>query len=156
MPSVSLRTIAVAALAFLAGWMVRGWRAEAEISGINERNARATLAAEQQAGEREQVLADAIAMIDADGITARTKADAEIAALRARVDAGAVRLRIAARCPAPGLPATAAGPGLDTGSRAELDPDSRPDYFALRAGLTRQEDKLAACQAALKLERDKP
>lgn len=152
MPSLMLRGVAAAAL-FAAGWTVNGWRWSARAAAMEAEHSAATTRASEEAREREQVLADAIAMIDAARTKERTQADEETARLRADVDAGRQRLLVAARCPAAGLPQAAAGPGLDRGTGTELDAAARPDYFALRAGLTRQETKLAACQSILAAER---
>lgn len=157
-------TIALAcATAFGAGWMVNGWRLSgdvAEMAGridkIKASYATATLKATREADERQQVLTDAIAIIDAENEAERTKANAENSRLRAAVDGGAVSLRVPVRCPAaaPGVPPAAPGGRLDRGTGAELDPAARPDYFALRDGLTRAVAKLAACQQILRAERE--
>lgn len=152
MPSLILRGLVAAAL-IATGWIVNGWRWSARMAAIEAEQANATTKASEEAREREQVLADAIAMIDATRTKERTKADEETARLRADVDAGRQRLLVHAACPAAGLPQAAAGPGLDRGTGTELDAAARPDYFALRAGLTRQETKLAACQSILAAER---
>jgi len=141
------------AVAATAGWQVNDWRWSAKWHQREAAIAATTTAAEAENLIKQQVLADAFARIDSDRTEDRRKADAETEALRARVAAGAVRLRLAAACPAPVLPAPAAGAGLDRGPGAELAAGARPDYFALRDGLTRVEDKLAACQELLAAER---
>lgn len=151
-PLLLVRVVAAIAL-FAAGWLVNGWRWESRWSEREAGYAAAVVEASEEAREREQVLADAIARVDAEHTAERTKADEEISRLRAAVDAGAVRLRVAARCPTASVSQAAAGSGVDHGTGAELAADARQDYFALRAGLTRQEQKLAACQATLAGER---
>jgi len=148
-----LARVAVAIALFAAGWLVNGWRWESRWNEREARYAAAVVKASEEAREREQVLTDAIARIDAEYTAERTKANEEISRMRAAVDAGAVRLRVAARCPAASVSQAAAGPGVDHGTGAELAADARSDYFALRGGLIRQEQKLAACQAALAGER---
>lgn len=143
----SLGIILLAAGLVWAGWQAQSWRCQA-------RTAQAIATATEEAREREQVLADAIAIIDSERTAERTKALEENAALRARVDAGAVRLRIRAACPV--MSPSAAGAGLGDRTGAELAADARPDYFALRDGLTRLESKLAACQKILAAERGAP
>lgn len=106
-------------------------RRYAEVGQINERNARAEWAA--YGGLRS-------AQIEDDG-------------LRADVDAGRQRLRVQASCgPAAigGVSETGATAGMDHGTRAELDPAARSDYFALRAGIQRLTAQLQACQARLR------
>ncbi len=146
------RAIATAALAValvVLGWTARGWKADAEIAGIHARNAAATATASEEAREREQVLADAIALIDAEHTAERTKADAENFDLRTAVASGAKRLFVNAACPATGMPHAAAGAGLGDAARPELSPDARPDYHALREGLIAKERQLGACQDIL-------
>lgn len=104
--------------------------------------------------EREQVLQGAIALMDKDYTAKLKEATYENASLRSAIDTGAKRLLVRARCPAaPGLPQAAANPGVDHGAGAELDAAARPDYYALREGLTRVDSKLSACQSALSTER---
>lgn len=147
--------IALAMAIFGAGWMVNGWRWDARWNEREAEYADARTKSSEQAREREQVLADAIATIDTERTAERTKAHEEITRLRAGVDAGAVRLRVAARCPAAGVSGPAAGSVVDHGAAPELAPDARPDYFALRDGIGDRQDALAACQAILAKERQK-
>lgn len=143
----------IAAALFGAGWTVNGWRWSERLATEHAALSAATVTASEAAREREQVLADAIAAIDADRTTERTKANDENARLRAAVDAGAVRLHVAAHCPTAGLPDSAAGPGLDYRAGAELDAAARAAYFGLRDGLKRSEAKLSACQDVIRNER---
>lgn len=71
---------------------------------------------------------------------AREKEDA----LRAAVDAGRVRLRVAAICP------KTADAGLGNGARPELAAAARPDYHALRTGLSKMQGDLEMCRAAVR------
>ena len=152
MPPVIPILVALA-VGFGTGWTVNGWRGQAKWSEREAAWSAATATAVMQAREREQVLADAIAIIDAENTTERTKAHAENDRLRAAVDAGAQRLHVRATCPAADVPATTSGAGVDHGAGAELAADARPDYFALRAGLIDVERRLAACQGILRTER---
>lgn len=150
MPAVTLLRYGALLLAGLVmGWTVNGWRLDARWHERAATLATATAKASEAAREREQVLADAIAIIDAEQTAQRTKADVENARRRDAVADGSVRLLVRTACPAAGLPQAAPGAGLDHGARAELSPDSRPDYHALREGLTSQERKLTACQGVL-------
>ena len=105
-------------------------RRYAAVTEINERNARAEWAA--YGGLRS-------AQIEDDG-------------LRADVDAGRQRLRVQATCSAAGggVPPAGTAAGVDHGTRAELDPAARSDYFALRAGIQRLTAQLQACQTRLR------
>ncbi|CUJ03640.1 Bacteriophage lysis protein [Achromobacter xylosoxidans] len=102
-------------------------RRQADVAEINERNWRAEWAA--YGGMRN-------AQIQDDG-------------LRADVDAGRQRLHVRAACSAAGrgVPEASAAAGVDHGTRAELDPAARSDYFALRAGIRQLTAQLQACQA---------
>jgi prophage endopeptidase len=87
-----------------------------------------------------------IAEIDRTHTAALEAARNENIALAAAVAAGTKRLRVAASCPVP------AGGAASVGDAAgpELDAAARPTYYALRDGLARQAEQLAACQALLK------
>lgn len=105
-------------------------RRAAEVGQINERNAKAEWAA--YGGMRN-------AQVQDDG-------------LRADVDVGRQRLHINAVCPAAGGGVSQAGAAarVGNGTRAELDPTARPDYFALRAGIRQVTAQLEACQARVR------
>lgn len=155
--SLPWRLIVYAALAlaiFAAGWTVNGWRWEARWAEGETDLARSREKSLISALEREHVLQDAFRLLDQQGTADLRKAEDENRRLRDAVAAGSVRLRVRAECPAAGLPQAAAAAGLDHGTGAELAADARPDYFALRAGLTRVEKKLAACQGVLRGERE--
>ena len=150
------RLFAIAAavvVVFLAGWNVNGWRWENKVSAMQLAWSTAATEASEAARDKEQQLAAQVAELDARYTAERKIRDEETNSLRAAVDAGARRLRIAATCPADRVPATAAGPGVDTGAGAELTADARSAYFDLRSGLSRVEAKLAACRGILIDER---
>ena len=142
--------------AFLAGWTVNGWRGaaaadEKALQALKEATDARTLAE----SERDALAARLRASDDLHAAQLR-KAQDETNSLRDRVSAGPVRLLVAAKCPAaPNLPEAASAPGVDSGTRAELDPEARSAYFALRDGINRAEAKLAACQHQLR-ERSAP
>lgn len=138
---------------FAAGWTANGWRWEARWAKGETDLARAREKSLTAALEREHVLQDAFALLDQQGAAELRKAEDENHRIRDAVAAGSIRLRVAAQCPAAGLPQAAAGTGLDHGTGAELAADARPDYHALREGLTRVERKLGACQGLLREER---
>lgn len=84
-----------------------------------------------------------VAHIDRTYTAALEAARNENQALAAAVAAGTKRLRVAASCPVP------AGQSASVGDAAgpELNAAARPTYYALRDGLARQAEQLAACQA---------
>lgn len=151
-PLMLARLAAIVAV-FLAGWWVNGWRWEARVSDMQAAYATATTKASEEAREREQVLADAFAQIDAERTAERTKADDEINRLSGALAAGAVRLHVAGRCPASGLPDAPPAASMGAGASPELDAAARPAYLALRRGLADQRQQLLACQALLTGER---
>lgn len=148
MPDVT-RYLAVAALAFFLGWIVQGWRLDARIAETASQQADARAASSETARATEHDLAQGFALRDRLLTEQRKSADAENDRLRAGLDSGAVRLYVRAVCPAAGLSGAAADPGGGAGTAAELDPAARPDYLALRAGLSKTETVLAECQGAL-------
>lgn len=139
-----------------AAWKAQSWRYGAEIAAMQAD--RSALVAEAQRHARE-ILAQRVAEV---GQINERNAKAEWAAyggmrnaqvqddgLRADVDTGRQRLHVAATCPAAGGGVSPAGTGarVGDGTRAELDPAARSDYFALRAGIRQVTAQLAACQA---------
>lgn len=156
MPDVAmlrgLAGLALAAALFAAGWTAQGWRWQAKYADRESEHQAEVISAAALGQERERVLADAFALIDATHTKEREAARAENDRLRADVERGAVRLRVAARCPSV-LSAPGIGAGLGDGAAAELAADARPDYFALRAGIVGQRTQLMACQDALRAER---
>lgn len=145
----------VAALLFGAGWTVNGWRYEGRIAKSTAQAAFDQTTASEKARMDEQTWRNRYAALDQETTRKMSEARNEIEALRARVESGAVRLRVSATCPGKtDLHAGAGATGLDHGAGAELDPDARSAYFALRAGLIRVETKLAAAQDALIICRD--
>ena len=129
--------------------MANGWRYQRDIADMTAAAADARATASEAARMREMEWKNRFAAIDKAATDQMRSDHDEIARLRAAVDNGSIRLRVAAKCPAPGLSPATVATGLDYRARAELDPDARHDYFALRDGLKHQERKLAACQKML-------
>ncbi|WP_205736959.1 lysis system i-spanin subunit Rz [Achromobacter spanius] len=142
-----------------AAWRVQGWRYGAEIAEMKADQSARIAESQRQARE---ILERRVAEV---GQINERNAKAEWAAyggmrnaqvqddgLRADVDAGRQRLHVVASCPASsgGVPKARAGSGLGDGTRAELDPAARPDYFALRAGIQQVTAQLDACQARIR------
>lgn len=145
-----------ALVAACAAWQVQGWRFGAQIAAIKADEAISVAESQKQARE---ILEHRVAEV---GHINQQNAEAEWAAyggmrnaqvqddrLRADVDAGRQRLRVAAVCPATSgsVPQAGAAARVGDGTRAELDPAARSDYFALRAGIQQVTAQLAACQA---------
>lgn len=142
-----------------AAWTAQGWRYGAQIAGMRADEADRVAEGQRQAREILQRRYAEVADINERNAKAEWAAygglrSAQIKdeGLRADVDAGRQRLHVAAACPAAGggVPQTGAGTSLGNGTRAELDPAARSDYFALRAGIRRVTAQLAACQARLR------
>ena len=152
-PLTYAKIVAVVAV-FFAGWLINGWRWESKWTERELMLTEARAALVDQYREREQTLQAHVAQIDAEHTNKLREATDENDRLRAAVDAGSKRLLVRARCPAtPGVPQATPGASVDNGARAELDPSARSTHYALRAGLKRAEEKLAACQETLAKER---
>ena len=137
-------------VAFVGGWTVNGWRgaAAADEKALQDLKT-ATDARTLAEGQRDALAARLRASDDLHAAKLQEAQD-ETNRLRDRVSAGPARLLVAAKCPAaPNLPEAASAPGVDSGTRAELDPEARSAYFALRDGINAVEGKLAACQGEL-------
>lgn len=150
------------ASALVAGggvWKVQSWRSAAEIAEMRADQSSRVADSQRQARE---ILEQRVAEV---GQINEWNAKAEWAAyggmrnaqvqddgLRADVDAGRQRLRVSTVCPSTssGVPAAGAAARVGDGTRPELDPTARSDYFALRAGIQRVTAQLAACQARLR------
>lgn len=144
--NIKLIAAAVALIAaFGAGFTVATWRADAARLKVAERAAKdlkdMTDARDQLAG---------VLKASADTYESKLrKARNETTALRDSVADGG-RLRIATTCPDT-IPKATPGTSVDSGARAELDPDARRAYFALRDGIDTASGQLAACQDQLRL-----
>ena len=145
----------MAALLFGAGWMVRGWRADAEISALNASHARekqelsdAATEASEKARKTEADWKRSVEELDRKHLKEMEDAKQENERLRAAVDAGTVQLRIRAKCPAgsAGVPRPAgAASSVDAGT-IELDAGARQHYFALRAGIEHDRQMILGLQ----------
>ncbi|ACR15068.1 Rz-like phage lysis protein [Burkholderia phage BcepIL02] len=152
----AIAALAVAALLFGAGWMVRGWRADAEVSALKADHAleakRLSDAATEASEKARQIESDwqqSVAELDRQHTKEMQDAKQENERLRAAVDAGAVQLRVRAKCPA--APArdvrgAAAAPGVDDDGTVELDAGARQHYFALRDGIKHDREVILGLQ----------
>ena len=151
------RTAIVAALALLlfgAGWLVRGWRADAAIAELRatQANALQKLAesnndAAQKAADRQVKLQAAAAQVDSlQGEL--THAQADIDRLRAAVAAGSQRVLIRAACPAAGsqVPAATAASSVGHATTVELAPIVGTDILGIKAGIVADQSALTALQ----------
>lgn len=133
---------AVAAAVVLSGMWMSGYYAAD----------RAHLAKQAEALRESIALRDKhaseVAHIDRTYTAALEAARNENQALAAAVAAGTKRLRVAASCP------VSAGQSAGVGDAAgpELNAAARPTYYALRDGLARQAEQLAACQSILAIQ----
>jgi len=158
---IGLRGYAAAALAgaLIAGgaaWTAQGWRYGEEIATMRADESDRVADAQREAREILQRRYAAVAEINERNARAEwaayggmRNAQVQDDRLRADVDAGRQRLHVAASCPTSsgGVPQATAATRVGDGTRAELDPAARSDYFALRAGIQRLTAQLAACQA---------
>jgi len=151
--------VGVAVVSAGTAWTVQGWRKAGEIATLKQQHAEAvSVAAKASADELTRVTSqrDALQLqlstIAGSATAALTKAQNENDSMRDCVRRGTCGVRIAATCPTnpPGLPASASGGGVDSGTAAVLTPQAGQDYFSLRAGIIKTEGVLAACQASLR------
>lgn len=166
---MSLRLVAAGAalaVAFGAGWGANGWRKGAEIDRIHADHARSLAAANSAALTLQQRLdaaADdkraALAQLDAEGSARLKDAKDENDRMQRCIADGTCGLRVrtvARSCPADPVPGVPDASGVGDGTGAELDPAARQDYFALREAMSRVHEKLAACQAAHRINVQRP
>ncbi len=117
------RLLATCALAFLAGWLVNGYRLGAEIATLHAEHethlrqtaeASATVIRQQQAARL--ALESRLAELDTQHYTELTHARENSQRLAADLSAATRRLSVRASCPAAGMPAAANASGVDDGS----------------------------------------
>lgn len=132
--------ILVSFVLFVAGSSgYAGYQYAQGVHAIKE-NAELTAMAEER-----RILSAKLSEIDQKHTAALEAARNENIALAAAVAAGTKRLRVAASCPVPTSEAT----GMGDEAGPELNAAARPTYYALRDGLARQAEQLAACQSIL-------
>lgn len=139
-----------------AAWKAQSWRYGAEIAEMKFDQAARVADSQRQAREILERRVAEVGQINEQNAKAEwaayggmRNAQVQDDALRADVDSGRQRLHVAATCsPASsGVPKAGTAARLGDGTRAELDPAARSDYFALRAGIQRVTAQLEACQA---------
>lgn len=146
--TVAIASILSGAISGYAAWSYQEATYKAELSDLLRDQTEVLALAHQE----RQKLAEQIANQDAAGIKRLQEANNENERLAAAVRAGHVRLRVAATCPE--VPGPAAGASVGDAAGAELAPDARPDYHALREGIVLKESQLTTCQGILAAERD--
>ena len=157
-----IRALPYVAPALLAGaltWAVEHYRLSAELAVVRSGHAEQLLdMAAVSARDMERVARHAeslqaqLAALDAQYTKELNDAQAKNGELRTAVDAGARRLHILAKRPThcPAVSGTADDTSLGDGAAVELAPTARRAYFNLRAGVTSDTAKLAACQQLLR------
>lgn len=157
--------LAIAISGFFAGWAANGWRLSGNLQALKTAHAEAiakaegeTVKAQAIADTKAAALTQALSKIDARESTTITESKNETQTVRANVASGVQRLYVHAACPpsTPNLPRAPAGSSVDTGAAPGLTADAEQAYFSLRDGLAQQRGQLAACQQALKAERNAP
>lgn len=153
-PRVYLVAGAVA-LGAAGGWVINGWRLNAELSSLTTvhngliaaANA-TTLAAVNAEQARYKVRERERDDIDAAKTEQLTKAKDELQTLRTGVTNGSIGLRVAATCPrsAGNMPARSSGPGVDDGAAPELTADAQQAYFSLLEAIALMRSQLEGLQ----------
>ena len=124
-----INLVALFVVGFVAGWMVNGWRLNAQIEATEAEHAQAIQKAEQEARAKEQAWQSAQNELQAKYEQEKKDAESKIADLRRRVQSGAVRMSVnATAC------TVSQNPGTGTGeTRAELDRQAADDLIAIAA-----------------------
>lgn len=145
-----------------AAWTVQGWRKDVRIAEQQRDQAMWVAGAQRQAREILQRRHAEVGQINERNAKAEwaaygglRSAQIEDDRLRADVDSGGQRLRVQASCGSAasgGVSAAGTAARVGNGTRPELDPAARQDYFALRAGIRRMTAQLAVCQAYQKFQ----
>ncbi|EEO27195.1 lysis system i-spanin subunit Rz [Oxalobacter paraformigenes] len=122
-----INLVALFVVGFVAGWMVNGWRLNAQIEATEAEHAQALQKAEQVARAKEQAWQAAHDALAKKYEKEKENAKTEINRLRGRISAGTVRLSVPARgC------AVSENTGTGTGeTRAELDPETANDLISI-------------------------
>lgn len=134
---------AVAAGAFLAAWLVQGWRWDADVADIRLAASSELLEAHE---ERDRKIGEAENQKEAvqNEFNAFKKSEGE---RNAAVSASVKRVYVRATCPA--VPETSTGSSGVAGGSAELDPAYRQTLSDLRVGVEEQRRLLNVCRAEL-------
>lgn len=134
---------AVAAGAFLAAWIMQGWRWDADVADIRLTASRELSAAYE---ERDKKIVEAEDQKEAvqNEFNAFKQSEGE---RNAAVSASLKRVYVRATCPA--VPETSTGAGRVTSGSAELDPAYRQTLSDLRVGVEDQRRLLNVCRAEL-------
>lgn len=131
-----------------AAWYVQGLRWDNDVASIRH-DSDVAIAANVDAVNQQLIASRAQAeAIRQTFIEYKQGKENETSALERAIADGTKRLRVKASCPA--VPADGTLPGGPGSGTAELDPDVRQDYFALRRGLDRQYAELQFCRSELR------
>lgn len=145
---------AIFAAGLASGWVANGWRLGIDMQ--DERSAWAESERLRIESERAESDARALAVWVEDQRAQQEIAEREQKLLEFErcIAAGAgcgLRVRVVTKATASCVPAgEASGVGAGAVETAELAPESRPDYRALRTGIPRLEEALKVCIAATK------
>lgn len=147
------------AIGFGAGWIVNGWRGDAQLAnlkaahnGIVAAANAATVAAFKNGEARRQVLETERDAIDLIKTAELKRTQDELQTLRDGVADGTIGLRVNATCPrSPSH--VSAGPGaarVDDGAAARLTPDAEQNYFRLLDGLATMTKQVEGLQEIIR------
>jgi len=147
MQAKAIVALVAAALLFGAGWMVRGWRADAAISTITADYDRRAVDASEKARQAEERMRGKVAELDQLQKDIE-HAKAENASLRADLASGNKRVLVRASCPASGgVPETSGAARVDDAAGyAELDGKVAERLFGIAGDGDSEIRKLNALQ----------
>lgn len=141
--------LVVAAIIFMAGHHVNGWRLGKEHAEYREAAALALVKQQQLAQARTEYHIAEMALLDRRHTQEMADAQVEIDQLRTDVADGRRRLSVSATCE-PAVPADSTAPGMDDAASPRLTDAAERDYWNLRHRIVRTTAQLTGLQEYVK------
>lgn len=145
----------LAAILFLSGWTINGWRWEAKLSDIRLEASESALQAAIKARDKQRAAQAKISALDAQKTKELNHAKSEINRMRESVDNGTGWLQLNANCAK--LPGLTLDTGLGDGTSPRLTDSAERDYWLLReraATCIKQVEVLQGVVRAIQESRD--
>lgn len=120
----------LAAILFLSGWTINGWRWEAKVADMRLEASESALQASVEAREKQRTLQAKISALDAQKTKELSHAKSEINRMRDSVNNGTGWLQLNANCPK--LPGLTLDTGLVNGTAPRLTDSAQFNYYLLR------------------------
>jgi prophage endopeptidase len=139
---------ALAAILFLSGWTINGWRWESKVADIRLEVSESALQAAIDARDKRRTLQDKISALDAQKTKELNRAKSEINRMRESVANGTGWLSFNANCPK--LPGLTIDSGLGDGAAPRLTDSAQSAYFVLREGAETCVKQVEVLQGAIR------